>query len=283
MKLTLGFSPCPNDTFIFDALVNNKIDTDDLEFDVVMDDVQTLNEMAISGKLDVTKISYGSLPLILDQYVVLSSGSAVGNGVGPLLIAPFELPIPAIKQCVIAIPGKHTTAHVLFSLAFPDATNKVFLRYDEIEDFVLSNKGSLDNIQSVKLGVIIHENRFTYREKGLIKVMDLGNFWEMETKLPVPLGGIVANRKLPDDIKIKVQSLIRRSLEYSYANGKELSSFIKDNAQEMSPDVMQMHIDLYVNNFSIDLGQDGKNAVKKFLRVHSVINKIPVEEEKIFL
>ena len=283
MKLTLGFSPCPNDTFIFDALVNNKIDTGDLEFDVVMDDVQTLNEMAISGKLHITKISYGTLPLILDQYVVLSSGSAVGNGAGPLLIAPFELPIPAIKQCVIAIPGKHTTAHVLFSLAFPDATNKVFLRYDEIEDFVLSNKGSLDNIQSVKLGVIIHENRFTYQEKGLIKVMDLGNFWEMETKLPVPLGGIVANRKLPDDIKIKVQSLIRRSLEYSYANGKELSSFVKDNAQEMSPDVMQMHIDLYVNNFSIDLGNDGKNAVKKFLQVHSVINKIPVEEEKIFL
>ena len=283
MKLTLGFSPCPNDTFIFDGLVNNKIDTADLEFDVVMDDVQTLNEMAISGKLHITKISYGTLPLILDQYVVLSSGSAVGNGVGPLLIAPFELPIPAIKQCVIAIPGKHTTAHVLFSLAFPDATNKVFLRYDEIEDFVLSNKGSLDNIQSVKLGVIIHENRFTYREKGLIKVMDLGNFWETETKLPVPLGGIVANRKLPDDIKIKMQSLIRRSLEYSYANGKELSSFVKDNAQEMSPDVMQMHIDLYVNNFSIDLGKDGKNAVKKFLQVHSVINKIPVEEEKIFL
>ena len=283
MKLTLGFSPCPNDTFIFDALVNNKIDTGDLEFDVVMDDVQTLNEMAISGKLHITKISYGTLPLILHQYVVLSSGSAVGNGVGPLLIAPFELPIPAIKQCVIAIPGKHTTAHVLFSLAFPDATNKVFLRYDEIEDFVLSNKGSLDNIQSVKLGVIIHENRFTYREKGLIKVLDLGSFWETETKLPVPLGGIVANRKLPDDIKIKVQSLIRRSLEYSYANGKELSSFVKDNAQEMSPAVMQMHIDLYVNNFSIDLGNDGKNAVKKFLQVHSVINKIPVEEEKIFL
>ena len=283
MKLTLGFSPCPNDTFIFDALVNKKIDTGDLEFDVVMEDVQTLNELAIAGKLDVTKISYGSLPLILDQYIVLSSGSALGKGVGPLLIAPFEIPAPAVKQCIIAIPGKHTTAHVLFSLAFPEATNKVFMRYDEIENFVLGNKGSLDNIQSIKLGVIIHENRFTYQDKGLVKQTDLGNFWETETKLPVPLGGIVANRQLPDNIKLKVQSLIRKSLEYSYANGKELSSFIKDNAQEMSPEVMQMHIDLYVNEFSLDLGVDGKKAVKKFLQVHSSINKIPVEEEKVFL
>jgi 1,4-dihydroxy-6-naphthoate synthase len=283
MKLTLGFSPCPNDTFIFDALVNKKIDTGDLEFDVVMEDVQTLNELAIAGKLDVTKISYGSLPLILDQYIVLSSGSALGKGVGPLLIAPFEIPAPAVKQCIIAIPGKHTTAHVLFSLAFPEATNKVFMRYDEIENFVLGNKGSLDNIQSIKLGVIIHENRFTYQDKGLVKQTDLGNFWETETKLPVPLGGIVANRQLPDNIKLKVQSLIRKSLEYSYTNGKELSSFIKDNAQEMSPEVMQMHIDLYVNEFSLDLGVDGKKAVKKFLQVHSSINKIPVEEEKVFL
>ena len=283
MKLTLGFSPCPNDTFIFDALVNDKIDTGGLEFDVVMDDVQTLNEMAIDGKLDITKISYGSLPLILDRYVVLSSGSALGKGVGPLLIAPFELPSPAVKQCVIAIPGKHTTAHVLFSLAFPDATNKVFMRYDEIEDFVLGNKGSLENIQSVKLGVIIHENRFTYQDKGLVKQTDLGNFWETETKLPVPLGGIIANRKLPDNVKSKVQTLIRKSLEYAYANGNELSSFIKDNAQEMSAEVMRMHIDLYVNEFSLDLGDDGKKAVKKFLQVHSSINKIPVEEETIFL
>jgi 1,4-dihydroxy-6-naphthoate synthase len=283
MKLTLGFSPCPNDTFIFDALVNGMIDTGYLEFDVVMDDVQSLNEMAISGKLDITKISYGSLPLILDKYVVLSSGSALGKGVGPLLIAPFELPSSAVKQCVIAIPGKHTTAHVLFSLAYPDATNKVFLRYDEIEDFVLSNNGNLENIQSVKLGVIIHENRFTYRDKGLVKQTDLGDFWETETKLPVPLGGIVANRKLPDEIKHRVQLLIRESLEYSYSNSKKLSSFIKNNAQEMSEEVMRMHIDLYVNNFSIDLGADGKKAVKKFLQVHSSINKLPVEEDQIFL
>jgi len=283
MKLTIGFSPCPNDTFIFDALVNNKINTGDLEFDVIMEDVQTLNEMAIRGKADITKISYGSLPLILNNYLVLSSGSALGKGVGPLLIAPFELPAPAVKQCVIAIPGKYTTAHVLFSLAFPEAINKVFLRYDEIEDFVLSNNGSLEHIQSVKLGVIIHENRFTYQERGLVKQTDLGKFWETETGLPVPLGGIVANRKLPGDVQLKVQSLIRESLKYAYAHEKELSDFVKVNAREMSPDVMKMHIDLYVNDFSNDLGDDGKKAVMKFLQVHSSINKIPVEEKNIFL
>ena len=283
MKLTIGFSPCPNDTFIFDALVNKKIDAGNLEFDLVLEDVQTLNEMAIDGKLDVTKISYGSLPLISDKYVLLSSGSALGKGVGPLLIAPFELPEPAVKQCVIAIPGRNTTAHVLFSLAFPDATNKVFLRYDEIEDFVLSNNGSLQNIQSVKLGVIIHENRFTYQDKGLIKQTDLGNFWENETRLPVPLGGIVANRNLPDNIKQNVQSLIRESLEYSYKNKNGLSDFVKDNAQEMSIEVMKMHIDLYVNNFSLDLGDDGRKAVRKFLQVHSSINKLPFDSERIFL
>lgn len=283
MKLTIGFSPCPNDTFIFDALVNKKIDAGNLEFDLVLEDVQTLNEMAIDGKLDVTKISYGSLPLISDKYVLLSSGSALGKGVGPLLIAPFELPEPAVKQCVIAIPGRNTTAHVLFSLAYPDATNKVFLRYDEIEDFVLSNNGSLQNIQSVKLGVIIHENRFTYQDKGLIKQTDLGNFWENETRLPVPLGGIVANRNLPDNIKQNVQSLIRESLEYSYKNKNGLSDFVKDNAQEMSIEVMKMHIDLYVNNFSLDLGDDGRKAVRKFLQVHSSINKLPFDSERIFL
>ena len=283
MKLTIGFSPCPNDTFIFDALVNKKLDTGNLEFDLVLEDVQTLNEMAIDGKLDITKISYGSLPLISDKYVLLSSGSALGKGVGPLLIAPFELPEPAVKQCVIAIPGRNTTAHVLFSLAFPDATNKVFLRYDEIEDFVLSNNGSLQNIQSVKLGVIIHENRFTYQDKGLIKQTDLGNFWENETGLPVPLGGIVANRNLPDDVKQNVQSLIRESLEYSYQNQNGLSDFVKDNAQEMSTEVMKMHIDLYVNNFTLDLGDDGRKAVRKFLQVHSSINKLPFDSERIFL
>jgi 1,4-dihydroxy-6-naphthoate synthase len=283
MNFSLGFSPCPNDTYIFDALVNNKIDTEGLTFNVVMEDVQTLNEMAMAGELDFTKISYGSLPLILENYVVLNSGSALGKGVGPLLISKIGLPEPAVKQCVIAIPGKHTSAHVLFSLAYPEAANKVFLRYDEIEDFVLSNTGTLENIQSVKLGVIIHENRFTYQEKGLTKITDLGNYWETETGLPVPLGGIVGKRTLPPETLTQVDRLIRKSLEHSRAQSGELSDFIKENAMEMSADVMRMHIELYVNDFSVDLGESGKNAVRKFVQVHSSINKIPVDLEKMFL
>ena len=199
-------------------------------------------------------------------------------------MAPVRpIPEPAIRQCVIAIPGRHTTAHVLFSLAYPEAANKVFLRYDEIEDFVLSNTGTLQNIQAVKLGVIIHENRFTYQDKGLRKITDLGEYWETETGLPVPLGGIVAKRSLPVEVAVRVEQLIRESVEYSRAQGNELSDFIRENAQEMSAEVMQMHIDLYVNDFTIDLGEAGKNAVKKFVQVHSSINKLPVEMEKVFL
>lgn len=275
MKLTIGFSPCPNDTFIFDALVNRKTDTGDISFDLVLEDVQTLNEMAIAGKLDITKISYGSLPLILNRYIVLSSGSALGNGVGPLLIAPSVIPSTDVKNHLVAIPGQHTTAHVLFSLAYPDAEKKVFLRYDEIEDFVLHNRENL--------GVIIHENRFTYQDKGLTKITDLGHYWETETGMPVPLGGIVAKRSLGSDIKLTVQTLIRESLQYSYSHDEELSDFVKSNSQEMSEEVMRKHIDLYVNDFSIDLGEKGKNAVRKFLQVYGNANGITVEEENLFV
>lgn len=282
MNLSLGFSPCPNDTFIFDALVNKKIDTEGLEFNLQMHDVQTLNEMAIDNKIDITKISYGSLPLLLDNYIVLNSGSALGIGVGPLLISSFTLPSPAVKQCTIAIPGKNTTAHVLFSLAYPDAYNKVFLRYDEIENFVLGNKGSLDNIQAVKLGVIIHENRFTYQDKGLVKQTDLGHFWEEETGFPVPLGGIVAKRSLPSDIIAKVERLIKKSIEYSYEQAGQLSNFIKDNAQEMSEEVMRQHIALYVNDFTLDLEENGREAIRKFIQVHSAINKLEINTSQLF-
>lgn len=282
MKLTLGFSPCPNDTFIFDALVNNKIDTEGLEFEVYMEDVQTLNQMTINGRLDVSKISYGSLPLVLEKYVVLNSGSALGKGVGPLLIAPYAIPAPAIKLCTIAIPGEYTTAHVLFSLAYPEATNKIFLRYDQIENYVLKNTGTLENVQATRLGVIIHENRFTYQDKGLVKLTDLGHFWEEETDLPVPLGGIVVRREIDADVKKQVDRLIRKSLEYAYAQPQPINDFIREKSQEMSDAVMKQHIDLYVNNFSLDLGKAGKAAITRFVQVHSSINKISFGNTDIF-
>ena len=259
-KIQIGFSPCPNDTFIFDAMVNNKIDTGNLQFEPILEDVQTLNEWAIEGKLAITKLSYGVLPLVLNTYNLLDSGSALGSGVGPLLIANINTGIDNIEEKTIAIPGGNTTAHLLFSLAYPNAKNKIFLRYDEIENFVLEGKG---------LGVIIHENRFTYAAKGLIKITDLGDYWEKTTGYPIPLGGIVAKKTMQTQIQAQVNILIRQSIEYAFKNYPTLNDYIKSNAQEMSEAVMLKHIDLYVNKYSLDLGEDGKAAVNKLLEIAS--------------
>jgi 1,4-dihydroxy-6-naphthoate synthase len=258
MKLTLGFSPCPNDTFIFDALVNNKIDTGGLTFETVLEDVQTLNQWAIEGKLDITKLSYGVLPLVLENYIVLNSGSALGNGVGPLLVSNAKYKILKVEEYTVAIPGENTTAHLLFSLAYPKAKNKVFLRYDAIENFVLENKG---------LGVIIHENRFTYVEKGLHKIVDLGDHWEKETGNAIPLGGIVIKRNMDTALQRQVDSLIKKSIEYAFSNYPQLNDYIRDHSQEMSEEVMRKHINLYVNDYSLQLGEKGKAAINYLLSV----------------
>ncbi len=261
MNYTLGFSPCPNDTFIFDALVNNKIDTGGIQFEVRLEDVETLNEMALNNILDFTKVSYGVLPLILHNYKILNSGSALGKGVGPLLISKKAMSFDDVEDSVIAIPGENTTAHLLFSLAFPGAKNKVFKRYDAIEKFVLESGENT-------LGVIIHENRFTYAAKGLKKIVDLGNFWEEKTGYPIPLGGIVGKRNTDESILKKVDTLIRESIEYAFNNYPTITDYVKKHSQEMEPDVMKKHIDLYVNAYSINLGEDGKNAIQKVLRVY---------------
>jgi 1,4-dihydroxy-6-naphthoate synthase len=274
MKLTLGFSPCPNDTFIFDALVNKKIDAGGLEFDVVLEDVQTLNQWALQGKLAITKLSYGVLPLVLNQYVLLNSGSALGRGVGPLLIKNKKRIDENVNDCVIAVPGENTTAHLLFSLAYPEAKNKVFLRYDEIEDFVLSDNG---------LGVIIHENRFTYEAKGLQKIIDLGDYWEKQTDSAIPLGGIVINRSVETAVQHQVDQLIRKSIEYAFSHYPELNDYIRSHAQEMSEDVMRKHIDLYVNEYSIDLTAAGKDAVVKLVSVYDQLNLCSTSPDSVFL
>lgn len=264
--LTLGFSPCPNDTFIFDALVNHKIDTEGLSFDVILEDVQTLNQWAMDGRLDITKLSYGVLPLVLNEYRVLNSGSALGRGVGPLLISKDGHADEAtVNRERIAIPGKNTTAHLLFSLAYPAATNKVFLRYDEIEDFVLANKG---------LGVIIHENRFTYAQKGLHKIVDLGDYWEKNTGSAIPLGGIVTRKNFDTLLQRKIDRLIKESISFAFAAYPHLADYIRMHAQEMSEDVMRSHIDLYVNDYSIDLGPEGKSAVNTLLKVYEQTNGV---------
>jgi 1,4-dihydroxy-6-naphthoate synthase len=254
-KLTIGFSPCPNDTFIFDALVNRKIDTGEFLFEPILEDVETLNQWALQGKLNVSKISYGLLPLVHQQYQLLNAGSALGKGVGPLLISRKADPDFASKMNSyrVAIPGEHTTAHLLFSLAFPTVTEKKFMVFSNIENAVL--KGEVD------CGVIIHESRFTYQQKGLHKWLDLGDYWEKKTGVPIPLGGIVMDKKFGIADISKVDALIRRSLEYSYENYPHLSNYVKEHAQEMEEEVMRKHIDLYVNNFSLDLGDEGREAI----------------------
>ncbi len=261
MKFTLGFSPCPNDTFIFDALVNNKIDTEGFEFDVVLEDVQTLNEWAKQGKLDISKISYGTLPLILQEYVLLNSGGALGKGVGPLLIAKKQIDLTEVPKLSIAIPGENTTANLLFSQAFPGATNKKFMIFHQVEDAVLN--------EDVDAGVIIHENRFTYQQRGLVKLMDLGDFWEKKTGVPIPLGGIVIKRSLTIDVAKNIDQLISKSVEYALSNYPLITDYVKQHSQEMEESVMKQHIDLYVNNYSIDLNADGKSAVRTLLAVTS--------------
>ena len=263
ITLKIGFSPCPNDTFIFDALVNQKMDTGNLHFEPVLEDVQTLNQWALEGKLPVTKLSYGVLPLVTERYKLLNSGSALGSGVGPLLIAKEMLNAQDVNHQTIAIPGKNTTAHLLFSLAFPAAGRKEFLRYDEVENFVLEGKG---------LGVIIHENRFTYEAKGLKKIMDLGTYWEQTIGTAIPLGGIVIDKNLPLDVQKQTENLIKQSTALSFEHYPKLSEFITKNAQEMSEDVMRKHINLYVNDFTLQLGEEGKKAVRALMQVYATLN-----------
>ena len=261
--IQIGFSPCPNDTFIFDALVNNKIDTGNLQFEPILEDVQTLNTWAIEGKLPVTKLSYGVLPLVLNKYNLLNSGSALGRGVGPLLITNEALHVTDIENKTIAIPGENTTANLLFSIAYPNAKNKVFLRYDEIENFVLQGKG---------LGVIIHENRFTYADKGLKKIKDLGDYWEKETGYPIPLGGIVVKKSIQPQIQELIDLLIKQSIEFAFANYPVLNEYIRSHSQEMSEDVMRKHIELYVNDYSLNLGKKGIEAIRKLIAVYEKLH-----------
>jgi 1,4-dihydroxy-6-naphthoate synthase len=261
MKLTLGFSPCPNDTFIFDALVNQKIDTEGFEFDARLEDVETLNQWALEGKLDVTKLSFPAFFRSLDTYVLLNSGSALGKGVGPLLVARSKVEGEEwkIESKSIALPGLNTTANLLFSFAYPAASNKKFMIFSAIEDAVVN--------ADTDLGVIIHENRFTYQQKGLHKIKDLGEYWEQQMKAPIPLGGIAMHKKHEPQLMRKVDGLIRKSLEYAFANYPDITDYVKEHSQSMSEDVMRQHIDLYVNDFSLELGTEGKKAIETLYEV----------------
>lgn len=279
MKLTLGFSPCPNDTFIFDALVNKKIDTGEFEFEVVLADVESLNQWALEGKLDITKLSFPAFFRSLQHYTLLNSGSALGKGVGPLLItdSPNKITDDEINQASIALPGIHTTANLLFSFAYPGATDKQFMIFSAIEDALINKE--------TDLGVIIHENRFTYQEKGLYKVKDLGEYWYEKMELPIPLGGIAINQSIKRSVALKANELIRQSLEYAGKNYPFIPEYVKQHSQEMSEEVMRQHIKLYVNKYSLDLGDDGKLAIENLHQVFIEINDLEEadDEDVLFL
>lgn len=274
MKLTLGFSPCPNDTFIFDAMVHGKVDCGGLEWEPYIADVEELNQKALRGELAVTKLSFFAFAQALERYAMLDAGSALGKGVGPLLIARETLSREAVVEGPVAIPGVHTTAHFLFSLAYPEARNKVPMLFSEIEDAVLAGK--------VKAGLIIHENRFTYQQKGLVKLLDCGEFWESQYRLPIPLGGIAVRRDLPLEVREKVNRALRQSVQYAFEHPESSRTFVCAHAQEMEEAVMQQHIGLYVNDYSLDLGPSGRAAVEGLLRVAEEKGIIPEKKWGIF-
>lgn len=274
-RLTLGFSPCPNDTFIFDAMVHGKIDTEGLAFDVFMEDVEALNQRAFAGDIDITKLSYHAFAHLTHQFTLLSAGSALGNNCGPLLVSKNTMTRDEIANARIAIPGKMTTANFLLGLAFPEAINKQPFLFSDIEDAVL--RGDAD------AGLIIHENRFTYEQKGLVKIIDLGEFWESTTGYPIPLGGIVVNRILPPDVQKKVDRVMRRSVEYAFQNKDNVMPFVRCYAQAMEDDVMMSHIGLYVNDFTIDLGLTGRGAVQYMMDVASEKGLIGKVSDNLFV
>lgn len=259
MKLSLGFSPCPNDTFIFDALIHHKIDTEGLEFEVFFDDVETLNQKALNGALDITKLSFHAFAHVADRYALLDAGSALGFGVGPLLICKNEdlVNSPELNAgdsaLRVAIPGELTTANFLLGIAYPNLQQKQVMVFSEIQDALLN--------ETIDLGLIIHENRFTYMEKGLHKIVDLGSYWEKLTGCAIPLGGIVINRNLDHAVQLKVNRLIRKSVEFAFENPGSGTAFIASHAQEMDEEVMYKHIELYVNKYSINLGDEGRKAI----------------------
>jgi 1,4-dihydroxy-6-naphthoate synthase len=275
MKLTLGFSPCPNDTFIFDAMVHGRIDTEGLEFEYFLADVEELNRKAFAGEVDITKMSYHAYAYAAENYMILDSGSALGRNNGPLLISKKSFGLDELKNKVIAIPGKYTTANLLMSIAWPEAQNKVEYIFSDIEDALI--KGEVD------AGLIIHETRFTYMRKGLVKIADTGEFWESLTNMPIPLGAIVINRLVPEDISLKVNRILKRSLEFAYKNSIASFDFVVNNAQEMDKNVMNNHIKLFVNEYTLNLGSAGRKAIEKLYSVAREKNVIPEMPERIFL
>jgi 1,4-dihydroxy-6-naphthoate synthase len=275
MKLTLGFSPCPNDTFIFEAMVHGRIDTEGLQFDWFLADVEELNRRALEGTVDITKMSYHAYAPAAAGYLILDSGSALGRSNGPLVVSRRRISPDELDDAVIAIPGRYTTANLLFSIFWPGATRKQEYLFSDIPGAVLSGEADA--------GLIIHETRFTYSAMGLTLVADTGTMWEEMTGLPVPLGCIVVNRNLDPAIAGKVSRAIRRSIEYARTSPRESADFIRRHARETEEEIAREHIKLYVNDFTLSLGEEGRKAIRKLFAVAQEKGVIEPVPERIFL
>ncbi len=259
--LNIGFSPCPNDTFIFDALINKKIDLGGIEYQPFIRDVEELNRNAFSSVLPVTKLSFHAYAPVANDDYLLRSGGALGRGCGPILIANDIdiLSKKELKDLAVAIPGKFTTANFLLSMAYPDLLNKKEMIFSDVESAVLNG--------TVDLGLIIHENRFTYEARDLKKIRDLGEFWEQTTGDPIPLGAIVISRHLPPDIIKQVQHSLKESVEFALREPGSSKEYVKKYSQELDDKVIESHIELYVNQFSVDIGEEGERAIRSLYRI----------------
>ena len=257
--LSIAISPCPNDTFIFDAIYHNRINLEGLKFNFQFHDVETLNHMAMTGSMDVLKVSFFTYLLLQQNYALLDSGSAIGFGNGPLLISKNKYTLEDLPRLSVAVPGRYTTANMLFSIAAPKFREKHVMLFSNIEDAILDG--------SVDAGVIIHENRFTYEQKGLQKIIDLGAFWEKQTGSPIPLGGILARKGLGYDVINKLNRIMFRSVEFAFKNPEVAMPFVKQHAREMEEEVMKKHIHLYVNENTLSLGTGGKVALVKLQQI----------------
>jgi 1,4-dihydroxy-6-naphthoate synthase len=274
-ELTLGFSPCPNDTFIFYALVHGLVPAGGLSFRERLEDVETLNRLVLDRALAISKISFHLLGHVRDEYALLRSGGALGRGCGPLLVARNPIAPSELRGKRIAIPGRYTTASLLLQLHDPALDTLVIMPFHEIMGAVA--RGEVD------AGVIIHESRFTYQEHGLHALLDLGEWWERETGQPIPLGGIVARRDLGTEIVTTVENALRESVLCAQAYPEKARGYIRAHSQEMSDEVCDAHINLYVNRYSVDLGPDGEAAVTTLLERAEAAGVIPRSSRSPFI
>jgi 1,4-dihydroxy-6-naphthoate synthase len=275
MKLSLAISSCPNDTFMFDALVNRKIDVGEYEFSLKIADVEELNKFTQNAETDISKMSFHNFFKVADKYQMLTSGAALGKNCGPLIISKRKIYPDELSDCRIAIPGESTTANLLMQIFFPKTDKKHIYLFSDIEEVVLS--------EECDAGLVIHETRFTYQQRGLKLIADLGVMWENKNNLPVPLGGIAIKRSLPQKVKSDINKMLRNSIEYAFANPGSAMNFMKSNAVELQEDIIMNHVELYVNNYSVDLGEEGKKAIEKLKEEYSELNIIGTSSNGLFV